>query len=192
MIYIFSHTPEIRYTLPVPHEIVRTDLTGLPDYWKDVRGMKALLAKKDEIEDEEIGNFQYRRYLDCFKIPEGYDCVGGKPFFNWFCPFDQYAQCHHLRDIAIVEDIVNDRWFSNWLHSIQLPSYDSMFIMKRDTWIECFTFVTDVLDTWDAHPDRSHDTGIQSYAPAFLAERLAGWWAERLKIFKANRIQLAR
>lgn len=190
MIYIISHLPYIRYSIPVEHKIIRSDLTGMADYWKECRGIKAILSI-DHSDEEEIGNFQYRRYLNWFgRIPDGYDCIGGKPFFTAFKPYDQYVRWHHLSDIAIIEHLVNDESFSRWLHTYQLPCYDSMFIMKKDLWIECFSWAMAILEQWDKHPDRSHDTGYQSQAPGFLLERLTGWWTSRLNILKVDRIEL--
>lgn len=192
MIYIISHLPYIKYELPIDYKIVRSDLTGMPDYWKECRGIKAILSL-DHSDEDYIGNFQYRRYLNWFEpMPQGYDCIGGKPFFTAFKPYDQYARCHCLRDIAIVEDIVSDSHFSTWLHNYQLPCYDSMFIMRKDLWIECFSWAISILEQWDMHPDRSHGEGYQSQAPGFLLERLTGWWTTRLNILKVDRIEINR
>ena len=187
MIFIISHLPQIKYTLPVDYTIIRSDLTGLDECWKDLRGFRTILSMQDYIKDDVICNFQYRRYFNCFEIPDGYDAVGDC-YELGIIPIYQFTMHHGSTDICICEEIVNDSSFTAWLYSPQFNmSLDSMTMMKKGRWIEYATWMFNILDKWFTHPERE-----EAGNGPFLAERLTAYYLSQMKTYKAKRIEFPK
>lgn len=103
-------------------------------------------------------------------IPEGYDCVVPKDFGN-FCIRNQYAACHHIEDLDLCEEIIDDPEFSEW---IRRPNNDegymhNIFILKKEDYIRYCNFLFSVFNEYEKRKGTSRDI-------CFLAERLGAFF----------------
>lgn len=181
MIFVCTHK-EPAYTLDCPHEIINNRQSNLSETYRHLRGMLQIL--KGTIPDE-VGIFQQRKRLKDTSIPQGYDAVVP----NNFCVCQiraQYANCHHIEDLDLVEKIIDEAEFSRY---IRIPNnkecyWDNMFILKRDDFIQYCNFLFSILNEYY---NRNGDRDI-----CFLAERIGSYWIwkniPKDKIFISPRI----
>lgn len=165
MIYICSHI-EPSYTLDCPYEIVDNTNSKLPETYRHLRGMLQVLMKPLP---EEVGIFQRRRYLPITEIPNGYRCVVPKDFPN-FNMRQQYAMWHHVEDLDICEQIINEPDFSEYIRNVSDEQYyHNIFILKKDDYIRYCSFLFTVFNQYEEKTGDARDI-------CFLAERIGSYW----------------
>ena len=165
MIYVCTHI-EPSYTLDCPYEIIDNTKSGLPESYRHLRGMLQVLMKPLP---DEIGIFQRRRYLPTTEIPQGYDCVVPKDFPN-FNIRQQYGAYHCIADFDLVESIVNEKDFSEYVRTVSDEQYfHNIFILKKDDYIRYCNFLFSVLNEYVNRKGDARDV-------CFLAERLGSYW----------------
>lgn len=168
MIYICSHKPEqVPYKIHCPIEIIDNSKSSLPEDYRHLRGMQQVLQL--DLPDE-IGIYQHRRFMEYGSIPEGYDCVVPKDFGD-FNVRNQYACCHHIEDLDLCEEIINDHKFNEWIRrNGNTETYmHNLFIMRKDDYIQYCNFLFSVLNEYADRRGEPRDV-------AFLAERLGAYW----------------
>lgn len=141
--------------------------------------------KEERLEDE-VGIFQYRRYFITTSIPNNYEIVVGS---NW-CPctiYDQFKNCHNIRNLEIAENIIDDWLFSEYIRipNNQFCYWDNMFIMKKNDFLSYCEWIFDVL---------SRKTMILEGEEDWVAERLTSFWIwknfKQETILRSERIQI--
>ena len=168
MIYICSHKPEqLPYKIHCPVEIIDNTKSALPEDYRHLRGMMQVLEKKPL--PEEVGIYQHRRFMEYGSIPEGYDCVVPRDF-PAFHIRNQYGACHHIEDLDVCEEIINDPDFSKY---IRTPSDEqwmhNIFILKKEDYIRYCNFLFSVFTEYEKRTGGTRDV-------CFLAERLGSYW----------------
>lgn len=185
MIFVCTHkTPA--YKLDCPNVVIDNNNSSLPITYRHLRGMLQILM--GSIPDE-VGIFQQRKRLEATTIPEGYDIVVP----NNFCVCQirsQYGSCHHIEDLDLVEKIIDEKEFSDY---IRIPMnkecwWHNVFICKKDFFIQYCNFLFTVLNEYyNINGDRDI---------CFLAERIGSYfiWKNipRDKIYVSKTITYAR
>ena len=168
MIYICSHKPDkIPYKLDCTYKIVDNNNSDLPENYRHLRGMKQIWEMKNL--PEEIGIFQHRRYLECNSIPESYDIVVPNNFC--ICQMrSQYGSCHKLEDLDLVEKIIDEPKFSEYIRISNNHQcyWHNIFICRKDFFIKYCDFLFTVLN---AYYEINGDRDV-----CFLAERIGSYF----------------
>ena len=168
MIFICTHKPEqIPYELHCDVEIIDNNKSNLPEDYRHLRGMLEVL--KRPIPDE-VGIFQHRRFIEYGSIPEGYDIVCTKDFGN-FNIYNQYAMHHHIKDLELVEKIIAEKKFSEWIRKPNNSEtyMHNIFIMRRDDYVRYCSWIFSVLNEYEHRNGSARDADK-------LAERLTAYW----------------
>lgn len=165
MVYICTHQ-QPSYELGCPNEIIDNTKSSLPESYRHLRGMLQVLMKPL---DDEIAIFQRRRYLPITSIPEGYDCVVPKDFPDFDIRM-QYFMFHHLEDLDLCEEIINEPEFSTYIRTVTDEQYfHNIFILKKDDYIRYCNFLFSVFNEYVDRKGDARDV-------CFLAERLGSYW----------------
>lgn len=176
MVYILGHGIEPKYSLSCNYKIINHLYVDLPESYRMMRGIYKVW-KEEDLEDE-VGIFQYRRHLQDFSIPNGFDAIAGP---NW-CPctiYDQFNFFHTIKNLDIAEEIIDDKLFSEYIRikDNQFCYWDNMFIMKKNDFLSYCEWIFSVL---------LKKTTILEGEEDWLAERLTSFWI--WKNFRQERI----
>lgn len=151
-----------------------------------------------------VGFCHYRKYFDFLdnipdmdKIFSEYDCIVAKPItFRRLTIRQQYANCHNIEDLEIVEGIVKRKYpkFTNLMEvfldgKIMIPY--NMFVLKRGDFIEYCSFIEDILNEYlnvvgldiKKHIEDNKEKYLKGKYPNNTVEyqyRIGGYLAERL------------
>lgn len=150
-----------------------------------------------------VGFCHYRRYFDFLdnipsmnEIFSKYDCITSYPIELGTTVRQQYAQCHNIEDMEIVEDIIKDKYTDYYdmcelfLNGTLLVPYN-MFIMKSKDFKEYCEFIFCILDEYlnvvgtdiNKRIEDNKDKYLKDYYPNNTVEyqyRIGGYLAERL------------
>lgn len=183
MIYVCTHK-EPAYKLEGSITIDNTR-SPLPEEYGHIRVIE-IVSKMSNL-PEEVGIFQQRRRLFHTSIPAGYECV--VPHNFCVCKIrDQYAACHGIEMLDIVEETINDDLFSIYIRIERNYEcyWDNMLILKRDAFLEYAKFLLDALE--------KKDKIAGPFQNRWLAERIGSFWIWKNikleKILVSNRIQI--
>lgn len=178
MIYICTHAAPL-YTLDCSYNIVNNNdteyllnIANKGNRYRHLRGIYNIY-KNYNLPDE-IGVFQYRRYLPYKNIPNGYRCV--VPFNNILNAtiVDIYNDKHNIEDLRIVEQIINEKEFTEYInYNYDEQYYHSMFILNKEDFNNYCKFVFDTLFEFDAV---KNDNDLETPVCSFLGERLGSYW----------------
>lgn len=153
-----------------------------------------------------IGFCHYRRYFefidnipDIDRIFEEYDVIMPTPIKMYMTINKQYGKCHNIDDLNIIQKIINE-WYPNYSEITNKVFNDyilftnNMFIMKRNDFLEFFSFYKNIMDRYLTYIGNDIDKRIEenkskyfknfSYAPqnneVWYQKRIGGYIAERL------------
>lgn len=200
MIFILTHGPQIAYSPDFKYRLINHSGSLFPSSYRMMRGMYEVWTKyltesdnKGGIfqsgtfeSDNEVGIFQYRRYLTTSHIPQGYDVVVGTNHCPC-CIYDQFNECHTIKNLEIAEQIINEEQFSYYIRipNNQCCYWDNMFIMRKNDFNAYCKWIFYVLQ---------QKSIIMKGEEDWLAERLTSYWIwktfDQDKICRSGRIQI--
>ena len=150
-----------------------------------------------------VGFCHYRRYFAFLdNVPNmdilfnEHDVIVAKPLKLNRTVRDQYATCHNIEDMEIVEFIVKHKYqeyydtLETFLNSKVLFPYN-MFIMKKEDFLEYIEFINGILDEYvkfvgtdiEGRINNNKEKYLKSFSPNDSVDyqyRIAGYLAERL------------
>lgn len=163
------------------------------------------IVKHYDIKDY-IGICHYRRYFDFIDdIPnmdelfKEYDVILPKPLKLRFNIKQHYGLCHNIEDFEIIQKIINE-WFPNYTKASDIVfgnKYlftNNMFVMKRDDFLEFFSFYKNVIDRYLTYIGNDVDKRINDnkdkYLKNFKNNPQSGefWYQKRIGGFISERL----
>lgn len=163
------------------------------------------VAKKYDIKDY-IGFCHYRRYFSFMdEIPDmdetfkNYDVILPYPIKLGGTVKQHYGICHNIEDLEIMQNVIND-WFPNYANAANIVLNNcylftnNMFVMKKDDFLEFFSFYENVIDRYlqyiGGDIDKRIEENKEKYLKNFPSSPQNGevWYQKRIGGFLSERL----
>lgn len=165
------------------------ELTGLYWLWKNVdadvyglfhyrRFLDLLVGDFEHVERDKIlvNSPIYKKELN--RLMKEYDLIlPVREYFLGSSLYKQYEDCHNIKDLDIVIDIIKDKYpdYVDTMNNVLADFsgyFTNIFIAKKDFFNEYCTWIFDILSEAEKRIDISEYDSYQKRVFGFLAERL--------------------
>lgn len=163
------------------------------------------VVKNHDIKDY-IGFCHYRRYFsfmdnipDLDEVFKKYDAILPKPTKLKTTLMEHYGHCHNIEDLKLVKEII-DEWFPNYSNAADVAfnsNYlftNNMFIMKKQDFLDFFTFYKNVIDRYLTYIGGDIDKRINDNKGKYLKDFKNSpqngqvWYQKRIGGFLSERL----